>query len=242
MESKIIAIDGVDGSGKETQTRRLYDYLNGRYDKVKRISFPFYDDESSHLVKMYLNGEISEKAEDVNGYSASLFYATDRFISFKRIWEKYIDEGYIIIMDRYVSSNMIHQSSKFDTVKEKEYFLDWVYDLEYNKLGLPKPDITLFLHMDFDIREALITDRANKIDGSKEKDIHEIDKGYMRKTHENSTFVAKRQNWNIIECVENGELKGIETILGEICDTIKRENILKPPAWITRGRNIEEGV
>lgn len=235
MESKIIAIDGVDGVGKETQTRLLYDYLNGRYEKVKRISFPFYDNDSSHLVKMYLNGEISDNAEDIGGYPASLFYASDRFISFKNTWEKYVEEGYIIIMDRYVSSNMIHQSSKFETVKEKEDFLDWEYELEYEKLGLPKPDITIFLHMDFDIRENLISDRDNKIDGSKDKDIHEADKQYMKKTHENSLFVAKRQKWSIIECNKNNQLKDREDILEEICNTIKRKNILKPPAWITKG-------
>jgi dTMP kinase len=242
MESKIIAIDGVDGVGKETQTRLLYDYLNGRYEKVKRLSFPFYDNDSSHLVKMYLNGEISKEAEDIGGYPASLFYASDRFISFKNTWKKYVDEGYIIIMDRYVSSNMIHQSSKFETLNEKEKFLDWEYDLEYNKLGLPKPDITIFLHMDYDIREKLIENRKNKITGTKDKDIHEVDKAYMKKTHENSLFVVKRQKWDIIKCSENGQLKNRETILGEICESIKRKGVLPNPAWITYGGTSEGGI
>ncbi|MFW6014964.1 MAG: dTMP kinase [bacterium] len=228
-EGKIIAIDGVDGSGKETQTKLLYDLLLKKYKKIKKISFPFYERDSSKLVRMYLNGEISKDADDVNAYAASLFYASDRYISYMNEWKKYVDEGYIIIMDRYVSSNMIHQSSKISIEEDKEKYLKWIYDLEYNKLELPKPDITLFLYIDFDIREKLIETRKNKINNSNEKDIHESNLDYMKRTHLNSLEIAKKQGWKIIDCMRelNGGLKEKKIITEVIYNMLINENIIQ---------------
>ena len=147
----LIVIDGLDGSGKATQTSLLYEELWGKGRDVKKISFPNYDDPSSALIKMYLGGELAENADGVNAFAASSFYAVDRYASFKRFWENdYHREGSIILADRYVSSNAIHQMVKLPR-DQWDSFLTWLADYEFEKLGLPRPDLVLYLDMDPDL-------------------------------------------------------------------------------------------
>ena len=141
----LIAIDGVDASGKQTQTEKLYERLVAAGKRVRKISFPAYDKDSSVLVKQYLAGEYGKKAEDVNAYAASVLFASDRFSTFRMDWKKDFDDGVIIIADRYVSSNMIHQAGKISDTDEKDIFLDWIWDLEFKKFELPIPLVTVFL-------------------------------------------------------------------------------------------------
>ena len=124
---KFIAIDGVDASGKQTHTELLQEYFEKQGYKVRRLSFPMYDSESSSLVKMYLSGKLGKTAEDVDAYCASTLYAADRFATYKSDWHTdYEDEDTLIIADRYVSSNMIHQASKIEDALEKDKFLKWI--------------------------------------------------------------------------------------------------------------------
>lgn len=215
MSGKIIVLDGLDGSGKTTQAKLLYEYLKQKNEKVKLISFPDYSQSSSALVKMYLNGELSQNVEDINAYAASSFYAVDRYASFKKFWEKDYLDGYTIIATRYVTSNSIHQMSKLEQ-KQWDGYLNWLDDFEYEKLGLPRPDLVLFLNMSRKVADKLILDRYNG-DNSK-KDLHEKDMCYLEKCQTSALYVSKKQNWEVINCCNGESPLSVEDI---------RKNILK---------------
>lgn len=218
----LIVMEGVDSSGKETQVEKLYLKLLYEGRKVKRITFPNYKSEASSLVKMYLNGEFGSRAEDVNPFAASAFYAVDRFASYKKYWKKYLDAGEVIIADRYTSSNLIYQGAKFSDLSQKDAYLDWALDFEYNKMGLPKPDLTLFLDMSPSLSIRLMQERSNKITGRQEKDIHEKDNAYIRTSYDNARYILEKYGWTRISCQdEAGELKPISKISDEIYSVVK---------------------
>ncbi len=222
MSGILIVIEaGSDASGKETQSRLLKDRLEKEGHRVRRITFPNYEDKSSTLVKMYLAGDFGSNPSDVNPYAASTFYAVDRFASYKTDWKDFLDEGGIIIADRYTTSNMVHQASKYESEEEKNIFLDWLYDLEFEKMGLPKPDEVIFLNMEIEVSLKLIANRDNKITGQSEKDIHERDMDYMRKTYANSLWVADKYDWKKISCSENGGPKLREDIHEDVYKAIR---------------------
>ncbi|MGM9551137.1 MAG: dTMP kinase [Clostridia bacterium] len=216
----LIVIEGVDCSGKETQTLNLYNSLLEEGRQVKRISFPDYDSESSALVKMYLRGDFGKSAYDVNPYTASAFFAVDRFASYKTKWGEYLKDG-VVIADRYVTSNMVHQASKMKSDDEKIEYIKWLYDFEYEKMGLPKPDAVIFLDMPPEISARLNMERKNKITGEDVKDIHESDLNYLKESYDNAHFVAKNQSWHRIDCAPSGNLRTIEDISAEILKVVK---------------------
>ena len=220
---KLIVIEGVDASGKATQTKLLYEYLKEKFEKVEKIEFPDYESESSSLVKMYLNGEFGENANDVSPYIASTFFAADRYASYKTKWEKLYNDGYIIIADRYVTANMIHQASKFETKEEKEKFLDWLCDFEYNLYKLPEPDVKLFLNVPPHISAELMRERLNKFTEQEEKDIHERDSEYLKKTYENAVYIADNYGFKKVDCVKDEKLRTIEDIQEEIRRILENE-------------------
>ena len=139
---KVIVIEGSDGSGKATQTKLLYEALVAQGKKVKMVSYPCYESDSSALVKMYLEGEFGADPAAVNPYVASAFFAVDRFASYLKEWKEFYESGedHIVICDRYVTSNMLHQTAKLNFLEEKLAFLDWEYDFEFVKGGLPVPE------------------------------------------------------------------------------------------------------
>ena len=220
---KFIAIDGVDASGKQTHTELLAEYLKSCGRKVRRLSFPMYDSESSALVKMYLSGKLGKTAQDVDAYSASTFYAADRFATYKSDWHNdYEDADTLIIADRYVSSNMIHQASKIDDLAEKDKFLTWLYDFEYNLYKIPAPDATIFLDMPPEYGRRLMENRNNKFTDEKALDIHESDFSYLKKSYNNAKYVADKFSWNTVSCVKDGEIRTIEDIQEEIRGICKK--------------------
>ena len=208
----IIDIEGTDGCGKKTQTDLLFNYLKDKGYKVTKISFPNYDSNSSALVKMYLSGELGEKAEDVNAYQASALYAVDRFATMSKINIKDYD---FIIFDRYVPSNMIHQASKAKSKKEINKIVRWINNFEYEKLELPIPDKILFLDVPVETSIKLARARAVLKNGES-KDIHERDDNHLIKAYESAKHVAKKFKWTVINCVVEGELKSIDEIHQEI--------------------------
>lgn len=222
-KGKVIVIEGCDGSGKATQTNKLYERLLKEGYKVKKVEYPNYDSNSSALVKMYLNGEFGDDPEDVNPYVASTFYAVDRFASYKTGWKKFYDEGGIIIADRYTTANMVHQASKIRNLEEKEKFLTWLWEFEFKTFGLPVPDCVFFLDMPPEYSRRLMEERNNKITGDKDKDIHEKDYNYLVHSYNNSCEISERYNWNKIRCVRNEKIKSIEEIHNEIYKEIKEE-------------------
>ncbi len=212
---KLIVIEGVDASGKETQTRLLCSYLERIGKKVIHLSFPNYQSPSSALVKMYLGGEFGADPDAVNPYAAAMFYAVDRYASYKTSWEKYRGDEYIVA-DRYVTSNIIYQAAKVPEERAKADFIDWLNDLEYNKLGLPRPDMVFFLNMEPEAAAALMSGRSNKITGQAEKDIHEKDRDYLNKAYENACFAARILGWTEIKCSVDGVARSIEDIHNDI--------------------------
>ena len=224
---KLIVVDGVDASGKETHTNFIFKLLKNNEKNVEKISFPDYESDSSALVKMYLAGYLGESASDVNAYAASSFYAVDRFVSFKKInWGKDFysnpDETSYVVADRYVTSNMIHQASKIENQEEKDAFLEWLNDYEYNKLGLPTPDIVIFLNMPIWAAKTLMKNRANKITGTSAKDIHERDTDYLDKSYNNAMYVAKKFGWTIVNCTDGERIKSLEEIQEEIQKIVEK--------------------
>jgi len=213
---KLIVIEGVDASGKATQTKLLYEYLKSSFEKVEKIEFPDYESNSSSLVKMYLSGEFGKNAEDVSPYIASTFFAADRYASYKTKWEKLYNDDYVIIADRYVTANMIHQASKFDNNEEKEEFLSWLTDFEYNLYKLPQPTLKIFLNVPPEVSFELMRERLNKFTEKAEKDIHESNKEYLEKTYENAKHIAEKYGFEIINCVRDEKMRTIEDIQSEI--------------------------
>ncbi len=216
----LIVIEGVDGSGKETQSDKLYNRLLQESFKVKRVEYPNYKSDSSAVVKMYLNGDFGDKPEDVSPYVASSFYAIDRYASYKKEWEDFYMSGGIVIADRYTTANMVHQASKIKDNSEKEKFISWLWDFEFNMYGLPVPDCIIFLDMPPQYSKKLIENRDNKYTGEKAKDIHEKNYEYIIDSYNNAKAVAKNYNWNIIHCVESDRVKGIDEIHEEVYNCV----------------------
>lgn len=216
MKGKLIIFEGSDGSGKETQSKKLFEKLIEMDKNVKQINFPDYDNDSSALVKMYLRGDFGDKPSDVNPYISSTFYSVDRFASFKTSWEDFYNDGGIIVADRYTTSNMVHQASKIQDLKEKDTYLDWLWDLEFIKFSLPVPDIVIFLNISPEYTLKLMENRNNKITGEEKKDIHEKDERYLHQTYENALYVTNKYDWKKIDCVKDNKLRSIEDIHNEI--------------------------
>ncbi|MCM1329268.1 MAG: deoxynucleoside kinase [Ruminococcus sp.] len=216
---KLIVIDGLDGSGKTTQFEIIREKLSAEYsiNGVKAISFPDYGNPSSALVKMYLSGELSKSADGVNAYAASSFYAVDRYASYKMFWEENYRNGDLILASRYVSSNAIHQMVKLPE-SHWDGYLDWLSDYEYGKLGLPKPDLVVFLDMPVEISQRLMSERYGG-DESK-KDIHEGNVKYLQACRKSALYAAERLGWKILECGRDGKPLSVEEINGKLLQLI----------------------
>lgn len=214
----LVVIEGVDGSGKQTQSQMLFDRLSENF-KIKKLAFPNYDSDTSTLVKMYLGGQFGTKPEDVNAYASSTFYAADRIGSFLKDWKNDYENGTFILCDRYTTSNAVHQAGKLEG-EERDRYLEWLFEYEYNLLGLPKPDFVFFLDVPVEVSRKLMENRNNKITGEQEKDIHEKNSDYLEKSYNNAIYVAKKCGWNVIECVKDGKLRSIEDINDEIYNMV----------------------
>jgi dTMP kinase len=218
---KIIVIEGVDSSGKATQSQLLAKKLENDGTPVISVEFPNYKSDSSSVVKMYLNGDFGLDPNSVSPYAASTFFAVDRFASVNGEWKDYFSNGNIVIADRYTTSNMVHQASKIDDIEEKSKFLDWLYDFEYKVLSLPQPDLVIFLDMPVENARQLMAQRANKIDNSSVKDIHERNESYLQQSYDNACFVAEKYGWKRIKCAVDGRVRTIEDISDEIYEAVK---------------------
>lgn len=216
---KIIVVESnTDGAGKQTQTEEIYKYLKEKGEKVVKFSFPNYNSDSSYFVKKYLNGEFGDDAKNINPYIASTFFAVDRYLTYIKEIKKYYDEDYYILMDRYVTSNIIYQAAKMENKNKIDEFINWNKELEYNKYNLPKPNYVIFLYMDLKESEKLRKNRKAKLEG---KDIHEQNDEYLKKVSDNSLYICETEKWIKIECVKNGRLKDILEIKEEILKKIK---------------------
>ena len=210
---KLIVIEAGDGSGKATQTQKLFEHLSSKNYKVRKVSFPDYDSPSSSLIKMYLNGDFGTHADDVDAYAASTFYAVDRYASYRMNWKKFYEAGEIILADRYTTSNMVHQAVKIADDNERENFLNWLDDFEFVKLKLPRPDLVIFLDMPPEISEKLINERHRT-------DIHEKDFNYLRRCYNSYKELAQKYDWITINCSIDDEPRTIEEIHRDILKVV----------------------
>ena len=221
MKGKLIIVEAGDGSGKETQTRALYERLLADGERVRRVSFPDYESDSSALVRMYLGGSFGGHAGDVNAYAASTFYAVDRYASYRMKWKADYEAGDWILADRYTTSNMVHQAVKISDPEERENFLAWLWDFEFGKLGLPVPDLVLFLDMDPAVSNRLIAERSKGT--AKERDIHERDTAYLQRCHAAYLELAEAYQWKRIVCSENGQPRDIDAIHRDVYEMVRKE-------------------
>ena len=219
--NEIIEIEGLDGSGKATQVKLLTDALNENGLLSKAISYPVYSEESSALVKIYLNGGISQDPNSVNSYAGSLFYACDRYIDYTKNWKSDYENGYNIIADRYSGSNIIHQMSKLPK-EEWDSFIEWNLDNEHEKLKLPRANKVIFLYVPTEVSQRMITDRYHG-DNTK-KDIHECNIQYLKNCEVSGLYAANALNWEIIQCCNNGNMRSIDDIHEDVMLLTQKKN------------------
>ena len=204
-----VDLEGLDGSGKTTQTQLICTRLQQDGIAFKQIKLPDYESDSSILVRKYLAGDFGKNAGDVNAYAASVLYAADRYASFTEKWGKEYNEGKLIFADRYTPANALYQMTKLDKAEWDEY-LEWLFDFEYNKIGIPAPDKVIFLDMPVEVSQRLMTARYNG-DESK-KDVHEANVSFLNACREAALYAAQKYGWSVIECSKNGEPLPIEVI------------------------------
>jgi len=218
MSGKLIVIEGLDGSGKATQAEKLCETLKAKGINAIKVSFPDYESDSSALVKMYLHGEFGTDPSDVNPYAASSFYAVDRFASYAKNWKQFFQDGGIVIADRYTTSNAIHQCSKLPE-DQWDAFLKWLFHYEYDLLGIPTPYRTVYLRVDPEVSQTLMTKRY---DGNEaKKDIHEANVEYLKRSRQAADFCAKSLGWHVVECICDNKMRSIDEIAADILKTIE---------------------
>ena len=212
-KGKLIVLEGIDGSGKSAQYRRLCARFDEAGMAYHHIVFPRYDQESSALIRMYLNGAFGTHPSDVNAYAASTFFAVDRYASYRTDWGGIYENGGLILSDRYTTSNAIHQASKVPQ-EEREDFFRWLYDFEYRKLGLPRPDLVVYLDVPTEASVHML--RSREAQTNTHADIHEQDTAYLRSCRESGRQAAEVLGWYQVQCVRNDQLRSIEDIHAEI--------------------------
>lgn len=216
-KGKIIVLEGLDGCGKSTQLDLALGYLKENDVNCRSISFPNYNAASGQIIKQYLDGAIP--CEGRNGaYSASAMYALDRYISYVSDWKEFYESGGVILAGRYTTSNAIYQLTKLPP-NEQEYYLNWLCDFEYGKLGLPEPDLVIYLDMPIDISQKLLDNRYS-VEGGK-KDIHERNLEFLRECRKSAIYVADQCGWKVIECSDGEYPLPIEDVYIKICDCLK---------------------
>ena len=217
MQGKLIVIEGIDGSGKSTQYKKLCQRLEDEGREFRKIVFPRYDKESSALIREYLSGGFGSNPDDVNAYAASTFYAVDRFASFKTDWGEYYNNGGLILSDRYTTSNACHQGSKLPEEQRRAY-LDWLYNFEFDLLGLPAPSCVIYLNIDIDVSRRQMDNRQTQT--NTQADIHEKNFDYLQACLDAGRSAAAVYGWHVIDCVKDGEMRSIEDIHEEIYRTV----------------------
>lgn len=214
---KLIVLEGLDGSGKSTQLELLLSGLQQREIDCRSYSFPDYASEASAPLRMYLNGAFGDRPGAVNPYAAAAFFSIDRYASYKQNWEKYYQNGGSVIVGRYTTSNAIHQTSKLPSEQWEDY-LAWLYDFEYRKMGIPRPDLVLFLDMPVAVSQKLL--RGRYAGDESKKDIHERDVAYLENCRRAAVFTAEYSGWETVCCAREDEPRAIADIADELLQRV----------------------
>ena len=219
-KGKLIVLEGIDGSGKSAQFRRLCARLEKDGIDYNHIVFPRYDQDSSALIRMYLGGEFGTRPDDVNAYTASTFFAVDRFASYKKDWGSTYEEGGLFLSDRYTTSNAVHQGSKLSEEELPEFFR-WLSDLEYGKMGLPRPDLVIYLDVSIELSLARMRRRQQKTNTT--ADIHEKDIAYLKRCLNTADKAAAFYGWHRVPYLKDGAERDIDEKNEEIYQLILAE-------------------
>lgn len=222
---KLIVIEGSDGSGKQTQSKLLYEYLLKNEKRVKLISFPDYKSDDIKMLHNMLNGEYCDSINDMNIYVSCSLFALDRWNSFIKEWKDfYFDEDSYIICDRYAESMMMYASNRFSTNEEKNNIINYILDLEYNKYNIPVPNKVIYLNRNYKNADKSLQKRdvKNKT-GNKSVDIIERDSEFISTINSNIEIVKNNSekfssstSWSIIDYAIQGREKTIDEIHNEI--------------------------
>ena len=215
---KLIVFEGTDGSGKSTQFSLLTNRLEAQGQPFFRLVFPQYPEESSALIRMYLAGEFGNRPGDVNAYAASTFYAVDRFASYRKVWKPIYEAGTPILSDRYTTYNAVHQGAKLEP-PAREAFFQWLYEMEYDRMELPRPDLVIYLDVPVDLTQQNMHRRETMT--HTEADIHEKDGAYLRQCRVAAREAAEQFGWRRIACTEQGSMRSIEDIHEDVYRTVK---------------------
>ena len=218
MRGKLIVFEGTDGSGKATQARLLCRWLEETGIPYREIDFPRYGNPFAEPAKLYLDGALGKKPGDVNAYAASTLYAVDRFASYKEDWGDFYEGGGLIVANRYTTSNAVHQASKLPD-GEREAYLAWLFDLEYRRLGLPEPDLVVYLDLPTELSERMM--RLRERETGTRADIHEQDNAYLRGCRESARQIASRCGWAVVDCAREGRLRSLEEIHRQVFSLVK---------------------
>ena len=218
-KGKLIVLEGIDGSGKSAQFRRLCARLEKDGIDYNHIVFPRYDQDSSALIRMYLGGEFGTRPDDVNAYTASTFFAVDRFASYKKDWGPTYENGGVFLSDRYTTSNAVHQASKVPEGERLDFFR-WLYEFEYKHMELPQPDVVIYLDVPTELTGQLL--RRREHDTHTVADIHEQNMDYLRLCRSTGRQAAEYYGWSIVDCTRDGKMRSIEEIHNEIFALVRK--------------------
>ena len=219
MRGKLIVLEGTDGSGKSTQAHMMGDHLRREGIAFREIDFPRYGNPFAEPANLYLHGALGKEPGDVNAYASSVLFAVDRFASYKEDWGTFYEQGGVVIANRYTTSNAVHQASKLP-VGERRAYLDWLFDLEYRRLGLPAPDLVLYLDLPTELSEQML--RRREAATGTQADIHEQDEEYLRSCRMNARDIARDLGWTVIHCDREGAVRTVEDIHEEIWQQVRR--------------------
>ncbi len=212
----LLTIEAPDASGKSTQVNELCKHFAQDGINVRLVRFPNYGSDACKPAELYLNGALGKNPEDTSAYAASVFFAVDRYFSYRTDWIKDLEKNdTVVILDRYTTSNAVHQLSKLNTKEEQIDFLNWLYDFEFGKLALPVPDDTIFLDVPPEVSFSLLKSRAQS-ESAHVTDIHEANVKYLEKCYKAALLAAQIKGWKKIECVKSGKMRPICDIHKEI--------------------------
>ena len=218
MKLPLFLFEGTDGSGKATQAKLLCETLAQRGIAYREIDFPRYGNPFAEPANLYLHGALGNRPGDVNAYAASVLYAVDRFASYKEDWGGFYEEGGIVVANRYTTSNAVHQASKLPE-GERQAFLDWLFDLEYGRMGLPAPDLVLYLDLPTEVSEKMLRHREQAT--ATAADIHEQDGAYLRRCREGAREIARDLGWSVIDCAAGDAPRTVEDIRREVLSRVE---------------------
>ena len=215
---KLIVLEGTDGSGKSTQFQLVTQRLAQAGVTFRQLVFPQYAEPSSALIRMYLNGEFGPHPGDVNAYAATAFYAVDRYASFQKVWRREYESGGLVLSDRYTTSNAVHQGSKLPRAERKAFFR-WLDEFEFVRLGLPRPDLVIYLDVPTELAGLMLRKREHT--AHTKRDIHELDLNYLHICRETGLEAASYFGWRVVECTREGTMRPAEEIHQEVWNLIQ---------------------